>query len=679
MDLNWINENKKTAGLVGFGVLALIALILSFLSVPQVTGTSYPQVYAYFTTPATLTNTVSGASLTTTKTVAVGVAKINSSNAASGGLAYYANVTSSLPSAASGWVGETEFTGAMYSGINDTGGTYATFTSNSSVKPVARVHFVLPDNGNTFTYTILSGVMRVNATKIEGDDKIGTGVSSFDLGAAARVNVTNATTLTTAAVFVIKGVDYLNSARSETLTLSVADAGSGKGVVSTGYFKNLTSISTSNTDFAEWQNFSMRTNYTNTNYTLDTLTQFGGQVTTTPYNYTASFDAPSNFSQPARIAFSTVKCVDSNATGINITVSGYTNASIATSETLRDIDCYAAANVSVTSHYFWKLNSINVTLNTTAKSLNFTTALNYVNISIAVYAAESASPVKFGYYNVTVEVANVSVDIYNWTGGAWIGINSSKVITLQNDTLNVSANGAYYVSGTSLYYRVSAEKNSTLTIDWANIVGVYFTNATGNRTLKMIANASASNTNCSVFGTSTAGTVQTDSFYFGAATVKYGAKEFGTVTSVACNASPATSISLNLTNYDASQTLVTLYGKNSAFTSFIARGVNNAFPVRTNMTSESFDLGQSDVDAGSKKAYLKCTGTVAGYVEYSTDNSSWSRESTTLGCNANATEYLLSSSALAARYYKFTVNHSYDAASTAGNVTALVQGRHAVR
>jgi len=109
------------------------------------------------------------------------------------------------------------------------------------------------------------------------------------------------------------------------------------------------------------------------------------------------------------------------------------------------------------------------------------------------------------------------------------------------------------------------------------------------------------------------------------------------------------------------------------------RGVNNAFPVRTNMTSESFDLGQSDVDAGSKKAYLKCTGTVAGYVEYSTDNSSWSRESTTLGCNANATEYLLSSSALAARYYKFTVNHSYDAASTAGNVTALVQGRHAVR
>ena len=167
----------------------------------------------------------------------------------------------------------------------------------------------------------------------------------------------------------------------------------------------------------------------------------------------------------------------------------------------------------------------------------------YINTSIAVYAADSASQVKFGYYNVSQAVANVSVEIFNWSSSAWNGINYSKVVTLQNDSLNISSSGKNFVSGTSLYYRVSAEKNSTLTIDWANIVAVYFTNGTGNRTLVINGNASFGSTNCSVFGTSTAGTVQTDYFYGAAGTALYGNKEFRTVTSVACNASPATSIS----------------------------------------------------------------------------------------------------------------------------------------
>lgn len=676
MDFTWFEKNKKTTAVVGFGVLAIIALFLSFFNpVPQVTDTSYPQRIAYFSTPAELlATTVAGASLTSVG----GECAMNSSNAAGGGLAYYANATS-LPTAARGWAGEAEFTGAMYSAANISGTTYATFTTNSSVLPVVRLHFVLPDNGNTYTYSALAGMLQVNATKLDGHSYPGTGIANWDLGAAARVNITNATTLTSAATFVIEGYDYKNSARRETLSLSLANAGSGKGAVSTGYFKNVTSISTSNTDFAV-QNFTLRTNFTNTNYTIDAVTStFGGSSNLSPYNYTSSFDAATNFSQPARIAITTTTCDTTNATGLNITVIGLTNDSIATTEVIRDINCYAGSNVSITSHYWYQINSINVTLNTSAKQLN--TSARYINTSIAVYASESPlGGTYFGYYNVTRDAANVSVAVYNWTGSAWNGINYSKVYDLQNNSLNVTSNGNYYVSGTSLYYRVSTEKNATLTIDWAHITGTYFANGTGNRTLRMNANATEGSKNCTVFGTSTSGTAQYDHFHFSGVTAVYGTKEFATVKSIACNASTNDTRVINLTNYDTSQTLATMFVVDKAFASFVANGQgDNLFPLRGNLTSNVVDLGYSDIDAGAKKFYLKCTNALTGYLEYSDDGSSWTRESATLGCSANSTQYLLSSGALAARYYKMTVNQSYDAVPTAANLTVYVQGRRSTR
>jgi len=659
VDFTWFEKNKKTWGLVGFGVLAFIALVLTFFNpIDFVTGTSYPQRYAVFTGEY-----ITGTVVSSAATAAYAAAMNGTSG--SGGLAYAGNATSN-PLTERGW--GSVFSAANYVSINSSDDAKIVYTSNSTVKPVVRLNFFVPKGK---TYTTLAGTLEGFANETAGHSYIVTGASNFHLGAAARVNITNATTLVSSATFVIEGMDYKNSARRETLVLTLANAGSGKGVVSSSYFKNLTSISTTNTDFAV-QNFSLRTNYTNTNYSIETLLQFGGVTTASPYNYTTTFDAANNFSQPAKLVFTTTKCSDTNATGINITVTGRINGTTS-SETLADVHCYAAANASTTVHYFYGVTGVNVSLNTSARSLN--TSVNKINISIAVTAPESPKA-SFGHYNVTTSAANMTIWIWNFTSSAWQYINGSVTGGDQNDTLAIASGASSTVSGTTVEYMITSPKNSTLTLDWANLTAATYTSATNNRSLNLTNSSSQVSLNCTIIGTGTTGTYQYETVLFGTKSSYYTSNEFGTVTAMVCNATP--SCGLVLSNYDGTSKIVNVT-KSVTFTSFVANGVNNKYPPTANLTSEPVDLTYSDITAGSKKFYLKCSNTVTGYLEYSTDNASWTRESTVLGCSANATEYLLSSSALAAGYYKITVNHTYDAVIAAANVTAFVQGRHSTR